>query len=192
MGNYTDFKCNSFSTGSYEQRKSMNSFVLNLLHNGRESNIYQQLNYLLSNPYNQITDLYIWSDGIITEGTSNINDFVNLIKETNSQRRNNILINTISFLVGGNEPQSVRDNATQILKTLANVTGGTFIQVSPSKKMIYNDLIGYLNLKIKNLFSYNNNNNNDNTTSLKSQKFYLSYFIYIHFKIYILIKDLYF
>ncbi|KAL4454347.1 hypothetical protein ABPG74_012304 [Tetrahymena malaccensis] len=130
MGNYTDFKCNSCPTGSYEQRKAMNSFVLNVLHNGGESNIYQQLNYFLSNPYNQITDLYIWSDGIITEGTSNINDFVNLIKETNSQRRNNIRINTVSFLVGGNEPQSVKDNSTQLLKTLADVTGGTFIQVS--------------------------------------------------------------
>ncbi|KAL4500497.1 hypothetical protein ABPG72_003448 [Tetrahymena utriculariae] len=131
MGNYTDYRCNSCPTGSYEQRKAMNSLVGNILHNGGESNIYSQLKGLLSNPFNSITDLYIWSDGIITEGTSNINDFVKLVKETNPQRRSNIRINTVSFLIGGDEPQNVKDNATQLLQTLADITGGTFIQVTP-------------------------------------------------------------
>lgn len=52
MGNYTDYRCNSCPTGSYEQRKAMNSFVGNVYRNGGESNLFDSLRDLLSNPYN--------------------------------------------------------------------------------------------------------------------------------------------
>jgi len=50
-----------------------------------------------------LSDVYIWSDGTITSGTTDVNEFIKLINSTNSQRKLKIRINSVSFLVGGNE-----------------------------------------------------------------------------------------
>lgn len=108
----------------------MNSAVLNVRLFGGEFNLYAKMTELFSNPLDQLSDVWIWSDGIITEGTTDIRDFLNLIDEQNKIRPNKIRVNTVSFLAGGNESQFVKDQATYLLQTLADVTGGTFIQVN--------------------------------------------------------------
>ena len=65
-------------------------------------------------------------------GTQGINDFIMLIDSINAQRRIKIRINTVSFLVGGNEDASTRNAATTLLQTLADYTNGTFIQIQPN------------------------------------------------------------
>lgn len=62
-----------------------------------------------------LSDVYIWSDGIVTSGTKDVNEFVKLINSTNSQRKLKVRINTVSFLVGGNEDKTVKDEATHLL-----------------------------------------------------------------------------
>lgn len=89
--------------------------------------MYKQLQKLLSVPIDQLSDAYIWSDGIITQGTKDVNDFIKLIESSNSLRPVKVRINTVSFLVGGSESDSARNEATQLLQTIADVTGGTFI-----------------------------------------------------------------
>ncbi|KAL4479851.1 hypothetical protein ABPG74_020367 [Tetrahymena malaccensis] len=132
MGSYnTNSKCIACCVGSYEQNKAFNSYVYNALYTLGESNLYSTLEQLLSDPYSTLSDVYILSDGIITQGTSSINDLVRLISETNVPKRNKIRINTISFLVGGDEDENVKQEATQLMQILADVTGGTFIQINP-------------------------------------------------------------
>jgi hypothetical protein len=65
-------------------------------------------------------------------GTQGVNDFIKLIDSINAQRRNKIRINTVSFLVGGNENASIRIAATTLMQTLADYTNGTFIQIQPN------------------------------------------------------------
>ncbi|KAL4454348.1 hypothetical protein ABPG74_012305 [Tetrahymena malaccensis] len=122
--------CLFCSTDSYVCLKAMSALVYNNIFYDGDSNIYKSLEYYLSNPSNQITDLYLWSDGITTEGTIYINDFIKLVEETNYRRGTKIRINTVSFLVGGDEPLIVKQNSNNLLQTLADITGGTFIQVS--------------------------------------------------------------
>ena len=59
--------------------------------------------------------MYIWSDGIITQGTKDVNDFVKLIDSSNSLRSVKVRINTVSFLCGGSENDSDRNEATKLL-----------------------------------------------------------------------------
>ncbi|KAL4479853.1 hypothetical protein ABPG74_020369 [Tetrahymena malaccensis] len=131
MGTNSGLKCNACAVGSYEQNKAFNSYVYNILKNEGEADLYSTLQQLLSDPYSNLSDLYIFSDGIITQGSSSIEDLLRLIYETNAPKRNKVRINTVSFLVGGNEDESVKQEATQLLQTLADVTGGTFIQITP-------------------------------------------------------------
>ncbi|KAL4509388.1 hypothetical protein ABPG72_018319 [Tetrahymena utriculariae] len=131
MGTNIGFKCNACAVGSYEQNKAFNSYIYNALNNQGESDLYSSLQQLLSDPYSDLSDVYIFSDGRITQGTSSVNDLVGLVYETNVPKRNKVRINTISFLVGGNEDENVKQEANQLLQTLADVTGGTFIQITP-------------------------------------------------------------
>ncbi|EAS03491.2 von willebrand factor type A domain protein (macronuclear) [Tetrahymena thermophila SB210] len=125
-----NYKCIACAVGSYEYNKSFNSYVYNILYNQGDSNLYSTLEQLLSDPYSTLSEVFIFSDGIITEGTSSVNDFTKLISKTNVPRRNKIRINTVSFLIGGEEDDTVKQEATKLLQTLADVTGGTFIQIS--------------------------------------------------------------
>ncbi|KAL4454351.1 hypothetical protein ABPG74_012308 [Tetrahymena malaccensis] len=131
MGNFTDQICDPCPISRLGYVRTMSVLVDRLLYTGGDSNIYQSLEYFLTNPFNQITDIYLLSDGISTEGTIYINDFIKLVEETNSHRRSKIRINTVSFLIGGNEPLIVKENANNLLQTLADITGGTFIQAYP-------------------------------------------------------------
>lgn len=70
---------------------------------------------LLANSNDRLSDVYILSDGIVTQNTNKLEDFISYIDFQNSRRKNKIRINTISFLLGGDEPQSVRDEATALL-----------------------------------------------------------------------------
>jgi len=76
--------------------------------------------------------LYIWSDGLVSSGLHELNDFFALIDSINAQRRIKIRINTVSFLVGGNEDASTRNTATTLLQALADSTNGTFMQIQPN------------------------------------------------------------
>ncbi|EAS03492.1 transmembrane protein, putative (macronuclear) [Tetrahymena thermophila SB210] len=126
-------KCIACAVGSYEQNKAFNSYVYNTQFILGESNLYSTLKELLSDPYSTLSDVYIFSDGVITEGNRLVKDYVKLISDTDAPRRNKIRINTVSFLVGDYEDDITKQEAIQLLQGLTDVTGGTFIQISPQQ-----------------------------------------------------------
>lgn len=106
--------------------------LTNISSGGGSKDLYLKLSELASKPYSSLSEVHIWSDGLVPSGTQGVNDFIKLIDSINAQRRINIRINTVSFLVGGNEDARTRNAATTLLQTLADYTNGTFIQIQPN------------------------------------------------------------
>jgi len=75
------------------------------------------------------TDTYMFkllSDGYCTAGVENVGEIVQLVEEYFNDRNssNPMVIDTVTFMSGGGENSTERDNATNLLNNISSVTGG--------------------------------------------------------------------
>ncbi|KAL4506047.1 hypothetical protein ABPG72_013808 [Tetrahymena utriculariae] len=74
--------------------------------------------------------IYLLSDGVPNSGVQTVDGIKKYLTEKNASRTEKVVVNTISFIMGGVEKQNERDLSFQFLNTIADVTNGSFKGIS--------------------------------------------------------------